>query len=79
MMYLKICLFISQPLLELTKTKLKGTDYVFTWKPKGVYNFKLTPLHTVFFHSITPSEYSMEITFDKDPLAFRTQQLLKQN
>ena len=42
--------FVYQPTpdtLELTK----GTDYVISWKSKGVFNSKLKPLFTVFFNS----------------------------
>ena len=47
----------------------KGTDYVLSWKSKGVYNSKLQPLHTAFLHSIKLSEYKVGIKFDKDALA----------
>ena len=42
MMNLKIRLFINSTLdtLELKK-KDKDTDYIFSWKSKGVYNSKL--------------------------------------
>ena len=40
-MDLKTHLFIT---LELTK----GTDYVISWKSRGVFNSKLKPLFTVF-------------------------------
>ena len=44
------------------------TDFVLSWKSKGVYNSKLKPLHTAFLHSLKLSEYKMRIKFDKDPL-----------
>ena len=40
-------------MLELKKDK--GTDYVLSWKSKGVFNSKLKPLHIAFFHSIKRS------------------------
>ena len=48
-MDLKAHLFIT---LELTK----GTDYVISWKSRGVFNSKLKPLFTAFFNSIKLSE-----------------------
>ena len=35
----------------------KGTDYVVSWKSKGVFNSTLKPLYTTFLHSIKLSEY----------------------
>ena len=61
-MDLKAHLFIT---LELTK----GTDYVISWKSRGVFNSKLKPLFTAFFNSIKLSEYRTGIKFDKDHLA----------
>ena len=50
----------EQTLDTLELKKDKGTDYVFSWKSKGVYNSKLQPLYTSFLHSIKFSEYKME-------------------
>ena len=47
----------------------KGTDYVFSWNSKGIYNSKLKPLFTVFLHSIKLPGYRMGIKFQKDPFA----------
>ena len=49
-------------------SKSKGTDYVLSWKSKGVYNDKLKILFTAFFHSTKVSGYKMEIKFDKNSL-----------
>ena len=49
--------------------KDKCTDFVFSWKSKGVYNSKLKPLYTIFLHSIKHFGYRVGIKFDKDPLA----------
>ena len=51
--------------LKLTK----GTDYVISWKLKGVFNSILKSLCTVFFNRLKISGYRMGIKFDKDPLA----------
>ena len=40
--------FVYQPTLELRKSKC--TDYVFSWKSKGVFNSKLKPLYSAFLH-----------------------------
>ena len=48
--------------------KDKGTDYVLSWKWKGVFNSKLKPLYTAFVYSIKLSEYRIGIKLDKDPL-----------
>ena len=45
------------------------TDYILSWKSKGVLNSKLKPLYTAFLNSIKAFEYRIGITFDKDPLA----------
>ena len=67
MMDLKTYLFINQHFtLELKKGK--GTDDVLSWKSKGVFNSKLVPLYTAFFHSVKLSEYIIGIKFDKEPL-----------
>ena len=70
MMNLKIRLFINSTLdtLELKK-KDKDTDYIFSWKSKGVYNSKLKRWYTAFLHSLKLSGHKMGIKFDKDPLA----------
>ena len=49
--------FVYQPTLDtLELKKNKGTDYVGSWKSKGVFNSKLKPLYTAFLHSIRLSE-----------------------
>ena len=60
-MVFKICL------LELRKDK--GTDYVLSWKSKGVYTSKIKPLYTYFLHNIKLSGFKVKIKFNKDPLA----------
>ena len=62
--------FFYQPTLAtLELKKYEGTDYVLSWKSKGVYNSKLKPLYTAFLHSIKLFDYKMRIKFDKNPLA----------
>ena len=61
--------FVYQPTLDpLGLKKDRGTDYVLSWKSKGVYNSKPKPLYTAFLHSTKLSEYRIGITFDKDSL-----------
>ena len=63
-------IFVYQPTLDTLELKKdKGTDYVLSWKSKGVFNAKLKQLYTAFLHSIKLSEYNIGIIFDKDPLA----------
>ena len=50
------------------KKKIKGTDYILSWKSNGVFNSKLKPLYTASLNSIEFSEYRIEIKFDKDSL-----------
>ena len=62
--------FLYQPTLHALKVLMplhatKGTDYVFSWESKGVFNFKLKPLCTAFVHSIKLSGYRIGIKFDK--------------
>ena len=60
--------FVYQPTLDTLEFKKdKGTDYILSWKLKGVYNSKCKPLHSDFLHSIKPSGYKTGIKFDKDP------------
>ena len=62
--------FFYQPTLDTLKLKKgKSADYVLSWKSKGLYTSKLTPLYTAFLHSIKLSEYRIGMKFDKDPLA----------
>ena len=61
----KICLLTNTLYLK----KDKGTDFVFSWKLKGVYNSKLKSLYTAFLHRVKLSEHRIGIKFDKDPLA----------
>ena len=49
-------MFVYKPALDTLELKKdKGTDYILTWKPKGVYICKLKPLYTAFLHSIKRS------------------------
>ena len=67
MMNLKIH-FIYQPTLNtLELNKNKGTDYVLSWKSKGVFNSKLKSLYTAFLCGIKISEYRIGIKLDKSP------------
>ena len=62
--------FVYQPTLKALEIKKeKGTDYVHSWKPKGVYNSKLKSLYAAFLNSIKLSEYRIGIKFDKEPSA----------
>ena len=62
--------FVYEPILDALKLKVdKGSDYVLGWNSKGVYNFKLKPLYTSFFHNIELSHYRTGTTFEKGPLA----------
>ena len=62
--------FVYQPALDsLELKKVKGTDYVLSWKSSGLFNYKLEPSYTVFLKSIKISEYRTGIKFDIDPLA----------
>ena len=60
-------MFVHQPTSNTLELKEdKGTEYVISWKSKGVYTSKLKPLYTAFLHSINLSGYRMGIKFDKD-------------
>ena len=62
-------MFIYQSTLSTLKLKKdKGTDYVLSWRSKGIYTSKLKPLYAVFLHSIKISWYKVRIKFYKDPL-----------
>ena len=69
-------MFLYQPTLDTLELKKgKDTDYIFSWKSKGVY--KLKPLYTAFLQSVKFSGYRIGTKFDKDTC--RTKQLLDQN
>ena len=53
---------------DLEFKKGKGTDYVLSWKSKGIFNSKLKPLYTAFLNSTKPLEYRIGIKFGKEPL-----------
>ena len=44
-----VFMFVNQPILDTLELT---TDYVLSWKSKGVYTFKLKPLCTAFMHTI---------------------------
>ena len=70
-------MFVYQPTLDTLELKRdKGTDYVLSWKSKGVFNYKPKPLYTGFLHSIKLSEYRMRIKFYKEPLAIEQKNYL---
>ena len=62
--------FVYQPTLDTLELKKdKGTDYVLSWKSKGVYNSKPKPLYLAFLHSIKLSGYKIRIKSNKGPVA----------
>ena len=62
-------MFVYQPTFDtLDLKKDRDTDYLLSWKSKGVYTSKFKPLYTAFFHSIKFSRHKVGIIFDKDPL-----------
>ena len=55
-------MFVFEPTLDLLESKKdKGTDYILSWKSKGIYNSKLKSLYTAYLNSIKLSRYSMRI------------------
>ena len=60
-------MFVYQPIFDTLELKKdKGTDYVVSWKSKGVYTSKPKPLYTAFFHSIRISANKVEIKLTID-------------
>ena len=58
-------MFVYQPTLDtLELEKDNGSDYVLSWKSKGVYTSNIKPLYTVFFHSIKLYGCRMGIELD---------------
>ena len=46
-------MFVYQPTFNMLELKIdKGTEYIIGWKPKAVYNSKLTALHSAFLHKV---------------------------
>ena len=64
--------FFHLPTLDTLDLKkidlLKDTEYVPSWKSKGVYNIKVKPLYIVFLHSMKLSGYKRGIETEKDSL-----------
>ena len=59
-------MFVHQPALETLGLKKHGsTDYVFSWKSKGMSNSKLKPLRTSFLHSRKHFGYRIGINLMK--------------
>ena len=57
---------IYKPALNILEfKKYKGTDYVLSWKSKGIYNSKLKAFYIAFLHRIKHSGYRMRMKFDK--------------
>ena len=64
--------FVYQPTLDTLELKKgKGTDYVLSWKSKGVYNSKRKPLYTPFLLSIKRSGCRIGIKLNKDSLVVK--------
>ena len=62
--------FLHQPTLDALELKKdEGTDYVLSWKSKGVFSSKLKPLYAAFLQIKKLSEYRIGIKFYKDSLA----------
>ena len=62
-------MFFYQPTLDTLELKKdRGSDYVLSWKSKGVFTSKFEPLYTSFLHSTDLSGYKVGTRFDKDLL-----------
>ena len=58
-------MFVYQPILNALEAKEdKCADYVIGLISKGVYNSKLTSLHTAFLRNIKPSGNKMRMQFN---------------
>ena len=54
-------IFVYQPTLDTLELKKdKSTDYILSWKPKGVFNSKRKSLCNAFLDSIKLSGYRWE-------------------
>ena len=62
--------FVDQLILHALKLKkVKVTDYILSWKSKGLFNSKLKPLYTAFLNNINLSEYRIRMKLKKDTLS----------
>ena len=64
---------------DLELKKEKGTDYIRSWKSKGVFNSEFYPLYTGFLINIKLSEYRIGTKFDKKSLAVKQNNYLTKN
>ena len=62
--------FVDQLTIKALKLKkVKETDYILSWKSKGLFNSKLMPLYTAFLSNINLSEYRIRMKLKKEPLS----------
>ena len=53
-------MYLFQSIFIILQTKKdKSTDYIFSWKSKGLYNYIHSPQHTAFLHGIKLFGYKM--------------------
>ena len=57
--------FTSDNVLELKKGK--STEYIISWKSKGVYNFELIALHGAFLPNVNFFRNKIRIQFNNTP------------
>ena len=62
-------MFVYQPVFSMLEYKEKlGTEYITSWKSKGVYNTKLIPIKNYSLPNIKYFKYKIEIQFNNTPL-----------
>ena len=57
--------------------KDKRTEYVLSWKSKGIFNSESNPLNSGFLHAIKLTECRIGIKFVKTPLAVEQNKYLR--
>ena len=61
MMVFKACFFYQPTFDTLELKEYKPTEYVISWKSKGICASKLVPLYTAFSYNIKPFGYKIRI------------------
>ena len=65
-------MFVYQPIINVLKLKNdKRTEYIISWKSKGIYNSKLIGLHGTFLPNVKYFRNKIGIQFNSTPLVIQ--------
>ena len=71
-------MFVYQPTFNMLELKIdKDTEYVISWKSKGMYNSKLIALHGTFLPNVKYFRNKIGIQFNSTPLVIEQKNYIK--